>query len=144
VAGAVELVHRIEIPPSFLGLFLDLEVRVQVPVGPLGGGDDIDEVIAILLELGVLAVLQDVGGAFNDLVDVRIVEEVALVLAFLLTGRNLEIADAPRLVTLIEDVGQCGLRVGFDLLVPDTAGDANLLERCGLDRSGSNRRRTTR
>jgi hypothetical protein len=136
VPGAVELVHIIEIPPSLFGLLLDLKVRVYVPVRLLGGRYEIDKIVAVLLQLGVFAVVQCVGGAFDDLVYVRIVEEVSLVLAFLLAGGDFEVAYSPRGFALVQNVGQSGLGVNIDTLVPKAAGNTDLLKPHGLDRSG--------
>ena len=85
VAGAVQLVHRRQVGPPLARLDQRV-VGVQVAVGLLGGGDLGDHVVDGLLQRRVGLVGQRVGGPFEHLVHVGVVEVDPLELA-LASGR---------------------------------------------------------
>src|SRR5262249_46035082 len=97
----------------------------------LRGRDLRDEAIEIRLELGVGLDAQRVGGAFDDLVDVGIVEGIArgrLVLDLLATedgGRPLEVVDALRLLALLEGEWDRDRPVDLDPRQPEGVGEVH-------------------
>ncbi len=94
VADAVLFVNPGDVRPELLRLPLGHGIEgEQIAVFPLGRADDADQAIQVRAQLRVGVDLQRVGGAFHDLVDVRVVERGAFVFALLETGRLFEIAD---------------------------------------------------
>jgi hypothetical protein len=94
VAGAVELVE-VDVGPALAGAIAG-EVRVQVAVRPLGGGDRGDGGLDVGRQRGVGAGMGGKGPArrLQPLVEVGVVEEAAVVGAVDLAGRAVEIVQA--------------------------------------------------
>src|SRR5204863_6073990 len=102
---------------------------VQVPVLLLGSRDLGYEVVDVGFELRVGRDGEGVGGAFDDLVDVGVVEGVtgwSMVLEGLATkgfGGAEEIVDAAGLFILLESEGDGDFAVGLDAGRPEGVGD---------------------
>ena len=116
VADVVELVAVVAAAPAgwahhavldvavLVGAVVEAERAggVEVTVGLLRAGDVGDEVVEVLLELGVRMRGERVGRALDDLVHVGVVErDAAEAMPFAPAGR-LEIVDAARLLALAE------------------------------------------
>ena len=116
VPKVIELVAHVEVRPTFLAQPVlrrraaDRPRRVEVAVGLLGGGDLGDETVDMLIELGVGVRRQGIGGRFDDLVDVGVVEgEAGAELPAWGPGLGgfgqLEVLDPARVLVLLEDMG---------------------------------------
>ena len=81
VAGAVQFVAELVAFPAILRLDEGV-IGVEVAVRLLGGGDEVDDRVGPLLQIGVALVGQRVGDAFQHLVHVGIVVEPPSCLPF--------------------------------------------------------------
>lgn len=95
VAHHVHLMALLDLAESRalgVGAGLDLERGVQIAVLVLSAGDQIDQTIAQILELRVVLVGQRIGGLFQPLVHVGILEDHAIEIGLLVTGHHAQIA----------------------------------------------------
>lgn len=100
---AVELFPFGASPPAGQAVTLVGDTGCQVAVRLLGGGDDGDDAVQILVELRVVADGQRVGRALYHLVVVCVVErKVAPVLTFLQAGGDGKIVEAAVLLAFAE------------------------------------------
>jgi hypothetical protein len=127
VAGTVQLVPHTTIRPTLLGR-RKREIRVEVPVGLLGGDDALDQLIDVGFQLRITLVHQRVGRPLDHLVHVRVVEEVALELAVDFAGRLVEIAQPARFVALLETVRQRVFGDDLELGGPEFVGNPDVGE----------------
>ena len=139
MAGAVHLVPVSGVLPALLGLH-EREVRVEVTVLLLRSGDELDDRVDAFFHRLVARHGERVGRAFDDLVDVGIVEEVALVLPLLLSRRDREVADAAGDLALVEVRVERGGPVRLEARRPEPVVDLHRRERHGLTRVSSRRR----
>lgn len=146
VAGVVELVAVDGVPLPALGAHPVVVVArlaggacgVEVAVGLLGGGDNGHEAVHGGLYGGRGACLPGVAHAFEDLVDVGVVEgvvgvEPADVAALEYGGGFLEVEHAAGVVALAEGYGNGGGLVLADAGEPEAVGKAHLAERHAMD-----------
>ena len=123
VAHIVEFVVDAQIGPARSALpfriqLLDRAVafsnrprRVEIAVLLLGSADEFDQVVEIGVQLRIRMQVERIAGALDDLEDVRVVEEDAVVFALCKAGRLGEVGDALRLLAFLEVVGDrspCG------------------------------------
>ena len=111
VAGAIQLVHIAQVRQAFARLGQG-EVGVQISVGLLGGGDLGDDLIDGFLQLGIGMGGQRIRSRFQHLVDVRIVEDQSLELAFHEFRRLDEVVDPagpPAPLDVMRQRVACGL-----------------------------------
>ena len=125
VAGAVQFVAVLDVLPAILRLDEGV-IGVEVAVGLLGGGDQVDDGVGPLLQLGVALVGQRVGDAFEDLVDVGVVVELRpSCLPVLQPGGDGEVLDAAGDLALAQVGLDGGGAVGAQARAPEGVG------RCG-------------
>jgi hypothetical protein len=130
VAGTIKLVAVLNVLPALLGLN-EREVGVHIAVRLLGGGDLVDDGVGALLEFGVALAGEGVGDPFEDLVNVRVVIESALVFASDELARHGEVLDPPGDFALMQ-VGLDRHRpVGREARAPEGIGDLHILKRYG-------------
>ena len=113
LAGPAVRVHRIDRPR-----------RVDVAVGLLRGGDLRDHPVNVGVELRIGLDVEDVGCAFDHLVEVGVVERIRrrLLVVLLAAQRHrgaLEVVDASRLLALLERGRDRDLAVGLDARRPE-------------------------
>ena len=92
-----------QVPEAQIRLF-NLNMRVDVTVRLLSGGDPGDQIVDHPLELGIRMVSEHVGSAFNPFIDVRIRPPRPAEFPGGLLGRNVEILDATRRLELLVHV----------------------------------------
>ena len=73
MAGAIEFVQETQVRPFLVGFF-ELEVGIEITIGLLGGRDAVDHAIQAFLPLGIGVGRQRIGGCFDPLVDIGIIE----------------------------------------------------------------------
>ncbi len=105
----------------------------QVAVFPLRGGHDSYQFVQVQTHQRVGIDLQRVGGAFHDLVDIRVVKMRAFVPALKQARGFLEIADAIGLFALLEGVGNGHRAIGFQSRRPECVIHMYVIERHRLD-----------
>ena len=119
VSRAVELVHIRQIRPLLFRLDQG-EVAHQVSVVLLRLGEVVDPFVGLLLKLGIRMRGEGVREAFDDLVDVGVVEEDSLKFALLQSSGDLEVVDAPRFsFAPLDVVGNGNDAVCFDTRGPE-------------------------
>ena len=75
-----------------IGAGLDLERSVQVAVLVLSAGDQIHQAIAQVLKFRIIVIGQCVGGLFQPLVHIGVLEDHAVEVGLLVTGHHAQIA----------------------------------------------------
>ena len=93
------LVRQVSVPPGGAGT---AEVRVDVAVRTLRGGDPFDHAVDASFQFGRAPARQRITGRFQPLVDVRIVVVPALELTLQAARRSLEVAQATGHFALLE------------------------------------------
>ena len=112
----------------------DGPVRIEVPVFFLRLADQGDQRIDRGPEKRVGESFKGVGGSFDDLVDIRIVEGVeGAEVTPQQSRRNPEIIDAPRFAAFAQGTGNGDPVVGFNAACPETVADLHLREGHRLD-----------
>ena len=116
--GAIQLMFRAEVGPP-LGRFDEREEGVQVAVGLLRCGDEVDRVGHLLLQGRVRMRGQRVGRPFQQLIHVGIVEENAFELTLHAAGRLGEVDQPAGRLAVLEIVSDGLLAIGFDARRPE-------------------------
>ena len=131
VTRAVHLVLHAALGP-LLARFDQRVVGVEVSIRALRGGDLGDDFVRHAVQHRVGMIGQGVGRAFEDLVDVRVIEVDALEFSRLQAGGLGEVREATRVLTPLEIVRQRLLAVDLQSRCPERIADLHLRERHGL------------
>lgn len=142
VAGVVEFVTEVFLhfpapgaDPGMGGVSMYGAEGVEVTIFFLGGANDGDEGIEIVIKGRVLLHLQTVGRAFDDLVEVSVIKGV---FRHFITGngvcRTFEIVNPAGLLALFQYVGDGDVGIDLYFGCPEAIGYLYLGEGNGLDR----------
>jgi len=140
MAHVVQFVAHMEFRPAALAAPL-LQIGgvvgaggIEITILLLGGGDEGDQAVQIGRQFFVLLHAEGVGGAFDDLVDIAVIEGVAALLPALeRSPGNGKVGDAAGLFGLGEGVGDGDSTVGLDARRPELVFDMHAGERHRLD-----------
>jgi hypothetical protein len=151
MSGVVQLVAAVFVRPALRtearrGVRrIDRARRHQVSILLLRLGDQLDQRVHTRRKIRVGHERQRVRRRLDDLVDVRVVEAAAFVLARLLPCRLFEVRDAAGRVVLLQNVGNRDRAVDLDLRRPELVVDRHgrrrhranrvVVRRCGRCRS---------
>ena len=103
--------------------------RVEVAVGALGLGDDADGSLDAPFQILVMGHGIRGAGAFNQLVEIAVVEQRTAVMTFGQAGGNFEVAEVLRIICAFHQPAHAGkhLRVAkLETVGPETVGPADL------------------
>ena len=134
VAYIVQFVGELDVLPTFLADGGVSPVRIQgsccieVPVILLGRREQADQMVQVLVQLGIRMQHEAIGRPFHDLEHVRIIKEDALMFAFHEAARLGKIADPARLFRLLEIRRQGHRQVGVQPRFPEPVGEPHLVE----------------
>ena len=136
VARVVEFVAMVEFLPTLVAkpLFQVLRVVgsacVEIAVVLLGPGDRGDQIVDVLVQLGVGFHGQGIRGAFGDLVRIGVVErEPSTMFSLDQPGGELEVIHPAVLLALAEGVGDRDLAIRFDARGPEWPGQFDVGKR---------------
>ena len=124
VPGAVHFMAAAQADPAALHVASG-DGGVEIAVGFLGGDYLANDVVGVFLQLGVGFGREGVGGAFEDLGEVRIIEPGSLVCALFEAALYREVADPACLLTLLQGVRDEVIDGNIHLLLPEAAGDVH-------------------
>jgi hypothetical protein len=134
VAAGVLVFPALRAETSGRLLRIDRPRRLEVAVGLLRLADDRDQIVELRGERRIGMVDERKGRGLDDLVDVRVVEPPALIVALFQSRAFAQIIRAPGLLVLIEDVRNRDGAIGLHLLPPESAGHFHGRHRHGNDR----------
>ncbi|OPZ76999.1 MAG: hypothetical protein BWY77_01778 [bacterium ADurb.Bin431] len=122
----VELVAHVELRPALLaGPLLQIggvvgAGGVEIAILLLGGGDEADQAVQVGRQFFILLHAEGVGGAFDDLVDIAVVERIAALLGALeQSPGDGKVGDAAGFFGLGEGVGDGDGAVGLNARRPE-------------------------
>ena len=124
VPGAIRLVVVIQIRPALVWL-VHLVVGVKVPIGLLGGDDQVNRLVRHALHLWVADVGQIVSQGLEPLVDVGIHKHRPLVLPFARACGEPQVVEVARTLQLLVAVPQADLTIDLLLVRPKSFRERN-------------------
>jgi hypothetical protein len=111
----------------------------QIAVGLLRFRHERNEIVQLFRQRGIRMRRQRIGRGLDDLVDVRVVEPPALIVARHQPRALAEIVHAAGLLVLLQDVRNRHRAIGLELRLPKSAGDLHRRHRDGLNWIGCHR-----